>query len=182
MQFSIFHFCMIFFLRRPKHLFLGLCVCWWVYLIASKLAFSVKALKDFVMIIFFSLIVLVSQLLILFFFLAGSVQLICWSRPVVPNVSVSSVDCIAGLVLLPFCCVFIIFVMTVWRQSLQICFLFLRSFNSIWSACVTSVSALGWAIFCSFRRLSFWSHVTNFTLKNDSLTLKLSFLYFNSKR
>ena len=30
--------------------------------------------------------------------------------------------------------------------------------------------------------LGFWSHLTYLTLKNDFLTLKLSFLYLNSKR
>ena len=36
-------------------------------------------------------------------------------------------------------------------------------------------------VFCSFAWLNFWSHLTYLTLKNDFLTLKLTFIYFNSE-
>ena len=37
-------------------------------------------------------------------------------------------------------------------------------------------------VFCSCAWLNFSSHLTYLTLKNDFLTLKLTFNYFNSKR
>ena len=68
-------------------------------------------------------------------------------------------------------------------QPLQICFLFIRSWNFNWSACVTIFFALnGASFFCSFAWLKFWSRRTYLTLKNDFLTLKLTFIFFNSKR
>ena len=78
-----------------------------------------------------------------------------------------------------------IFVTTIWRHNhfvVIICFLFIRSCNFHWSACVTSFLILVEQVCCSVARLSFSAHVTYLTLKNDFLTLKLTFLYFNSKR
>ena len=55
--------------------------------------------------------------------------------------------------------------------------LFIRSCNFNWIACMTSFFTLiGWRFFLSYAWLSFWSHVTYLTLKNDFLTLKLTLL------
>ena len=115
---------------------------------------------------------------------AGIVQLICCSGRLIPSFSFSSLICFSGLVLLCF----------LFRrrdfcynhktsQPLQSSFLFIRSWNFNWNACVTSFFALsGASFFCSIAWLNFWSHLTYLTLKNDFLTLKLTFIYFNSKR
>ena len=68
--------------------------------------------------------------------------------------------------------VVMIFVTTIWRRSH---FLFSRSCNFNWIACVTSFFALSGEFFCSCAWLNFWSHLTYLTLKNDFLTLKLTF-------
>ena len=79
--------------------------------------------------------------------------------------------------------VVMIFVTTIWRH------------NHFKSACCSFIHAIStevraWRhflllverVFCSFAWLSFWSHLTYLTLKNDFLTLKLNSIYFNSKR
>ena len=60
---------------------------------------------------------------------------------------------------------------------LQICFLFVLSCNFNWRACVKSFFALSGASFLFIRVIKFLV-----TLENDFLTLKLTFIYFNSKR
>ena len=55
--------------------------------------------------------------------------------------------------------------------------------TQIWIACVTSFfSFIVASFFCSFAWLNFWSRVTYLTLKNDFLTLKMTFLKFDLKR
>ena len=77
-----------------------------------------------------------------------------------------------------------IFVRTIWRHNhFKSCFFFIRSCIFNWTACVTPFFTLGGArFFCSLAWLIFWSHVIYLTLKNDFLTLKLTFLCFNSER
>ena len=58
---------------------------------------KVNSFKSFSNGFLFCLILLVSQLLKLFFFLAGIVQLIWWSGPEVLGFSFHPVDCISGL-------------------------------------------------------------------------------------
>ena len=48
--------------------------------------------------------------------------------------------------------------------------------------CVRAFFALSVASFYFIRVINFLSHLTYLTLKIDFLTLKLSFIYFNSKR
>ena len=61
--------------------------------------------------------------------------------------------------------------------------LFVQSFMQFKLNCARNVIFHAVDIFfCSFAWLKFWSHVTYLTLKNDFLTLKLTGLFFNSKR
>ena len=74
-----------------------------------------------------------------------------------------------------------IFVTTIWHHNH-----FKSAFCSFVHAIATEVRAwrhiLLKRVFCSFAWSNFWSQVTYLTLKNDFLTLKLTFVYFNSKR
>ena len=74
-----------------------------------------------------------------------------------------------------------IFVTTIWRN------------NHFKSACCSFNHAIEVRVwrhflllverdFCSFAWLNFWSHFAHLTHKNDFLTLKLTFIYINSKR
>ena len=99
---------------------------------------------------------------------------------------INSRTAIAGAIIdlfLVFYFVVAIFIKTKGRQSH-----FKSAFCSFVHANSTEVrvwrdfSLLVEHVFCSFAWLNFWSHLTYLTLKNDFLTLKLTFIYFNSKR
>ena len=115
--------------------------------------------------------------------LAGLVQLSWWSCRVRLSFSFNCLNCISGLVLLCFFYfVVAIFVTTIWRHNH-----FKSAFCSFVQAISTELHV--WRHFLLlvelvflFAWLNFWSHVTYVTLKNDFLTLKLTSIYFNSKR
>ena len=103
-----------------------------------------------------------------------------WILATFSNSRTAIAGAIIGLLLVFFYFVVMIFVTTIWRHSH---FLFIRSCYFNWISCVTSFFALsGASFFCSCAWLNFWSHLTYLTLKNDFLNLKLTYIYFNSKR
>ena len=95
-------------------------------------------------------------------------------------VNENSLNCTSGLVLLCFFYfVVMIFVMTIWRHSH---FLSIRSCNFNWIACVTSFFAFSGASFLFMRVIKFLVTLDLPHSQNDFLSLKLTFIYFNSKR
>ena len=125
-------------------------------------------------------------------FLAGIVQLICWSDSIVLSFSFRSLDWIvfqnwASYVFFLCCQCFCFGYMT--SRSIQIFFVHaFMQFDGI--ACVASFFSLCGASFF-IRLVKFWSHVTyhtvNFQLSksfpwNLLSSIKLTLLWFNSRR